>query len=658
MTTILSPPALPPQAQLGQAALAAVLLTQLPSELRQLVAGALLSGIVVGRDARGQTLLRTDAGIVTLRTPAPPPVGSAVMLEVQAVGTQVQAVILSITPSPPRTGTAAPGTPAPAQPPPAAAAQPQVPGHAPAAPGTISVAPGITTAPTLTAFVIAPSANPSTTVAAAPTAPSTGSPATVFPSPQTQPGQAPITASATPTLSPPASPPAAADPSNTGPLLVTSVTAETSGPAGAAPTSPSTTTPSAPSLAGPPANEAPTRVAVAQADLAYRTAAGSAPLPPPSPASDAAVPPAPRPLAAAGAAAAPSLNPQGAAEIIARGDGPSPAPSGTAPVVPTKPLPVGTQVQLRLISTEAGMPNAPIPPPASSAPGETAIIPATVVGRVASGLTVVDTPLGRLAVPLSNAMPQVEPGARLWFATTGAGSPPTGLAMANPPAVLRASQAALAHDWPALKATLATLSDATQPTVRQLIEQALPRPGPRLAVQILSYIANGAAPDAHALLGGPALNVLERAGRGDLIARLDTDLAEMTKLSAASASEWRVAFVPICAGDMIHQLRVFTRRRRASTPRRDDAGKRFVVECDFTEFGPVQLDGLLNKPSLDLILRTHDDLPQSVQSDLGRLFAGSCSAAGLSGRLAFQSATTFPVSPLDEILGAGSALLV
>jgi hypothetical protein len=656
MTTILSPPALLPQAQLGQAALAAVLLTQLPSELRQLVAGALLSGIVVGRDARGQTLLRTDAGIVSLRTPAPPPVGSAVMLEVQVVGTQVQAVILSITPPPPRTGTAAPGTPAPAQPPTAAAAQPQVPAPAPAPPGTISVAPGITTAPTLTAFVIAPSATPSTTVAAAPTATSSASPATVLSSPQPHSAPAPITVSASPILSSPASPPAAADPRNAGPLLVTSATAETSGPAGAAPTLPSTTTPSAPSPVHPTANEAPTRVAVAQADLAYRTAAGSAPLPPPSPASDAAVPPAPRPLVTA--AAAPSLNLQGAAEIISRDDGPPPAPSGTAPVVPSKPLPVGTQIQLRLVSTAAGMPNAPIPPPASSAPGETAIIPAIVVGRVASGLTVVDTPIGRLAVPLSNAMPQAEPGARLWFATAGVGSPPTGLATASPPAVLRASQAALAHDWPTLKATLATLSAATQPTIRQLIEQALPRPGPRLAVQILSYIANGAAPDAHALLGGPALTVLERAGRGDLIARLDTDLAEMTKLSAASASEWRVAFVPICAGDMIHQLRVFTRRRRASTPRRDDAGKRFVVECDFTEFGPVQLDGLLNKPSLDLILRTHDDLPQAVQIDLGRLFAGSCGAAGLSGRLAFQSAATFPVSPLDEILGAGSALLV
>ena len=146
MTIIPPSPVSAPSAPTAPSGQPTAVLTQLPGALP--TAGTVITGTVVGRDNQGQTLLQTDAGIVAFKTAAALTVGSQVSLQVQAVGNQLQAVILSALAA----GTKAP-TGSSATRPPAAG------GTASATPAT-TIASSVSTGSVLTATVIGPSGGP------------------------------------------------------------------------------------------------------------------------------------------------------------------------------------------------------------------------------------------------------------------------------------------------------------------------------------------------------------------------------------------------------------------------------------------------------------------------------------------------------------------
>ena len=89
------------------------------------------------------------------------------------------------------------------------------------------------------------------------------------------------------------------------------------------------------------------------------------------------------------------------------------------------------------------------------------------------------------------------------------------------------------------------------------------------------------------------------------------------------------------------------------TARETIDASRFVVECEHSEFGPVQLDGLMHERRMDLIVRTHEPLPADMERDILVLFGESCTGLNLAGQLFFQAVPVFPVNPLDDFGGRG-----
>ncbi len=75
-------------------AIAAV--TNLPRSLANLTAGAVINGVVEERQGKGLIVLRTERGALTIHTPLPLKIGSEVTLQLQSLGTQMQAIILSV----------------------------------------------------------------------------------------------------------------------------------------------------------------------------------------------------------------------------------------------------------------------------------------------------------------------------------------------------------------------------------------------------------------------------------------------------------------------------------------------------------------------------------------------------------------------------------
>ena len=352
---------------------------------------------------------------------------------------------------------------------------------------------------------------------------------------------------------------------------------------------------------------------------------------------------APPPPQAPAAQLAPAVQNKPVAQIVA-------TVVSTPPTTPQSPpplAPTGTSVQLRLLPDAPPTNAAPPAPPNTAQPGTnvatpTAPVVAKIVAHLPGGQTLLETPIGRLAAIWPPGLPRPAEGTTLAVELK---LPPVPSKAAAEAATLRTGLP-LAREWPTLKEALKTLGESEPALARRLIDEALPRPGPRLALQIMSYLATDRT-DARALLGENIANALERAGKGEILQRLDGDLKEMQR-QAAAPGDWRVAYVPFQDGGELRQMRIFARREEQKDKRSRDA-KRFVVEVEFSELGDVQIDGLMRKPKLELMLRTHKQIPADLRDEIELVFLDGCTLAGLAGKIYFQAGERFPVNPLEEI---------
>jgi hypothetical protein len=305
----------------------------------------------------------------------------------------------------------------------------------------------------------------------------------------------------------------------------------------------------------------------------------------------------------------------------------------------------GAQLQLRFIGALPTLASAL----ASAGNGQ---LVATVIGQTPGGQTIVDTAAGHLAMTLPpNA--NVGNGRSVAFELI---SVVAGAAAESLDPVLAPQRAlpGLGHEWPALKAVLNALLPLNAPLAQQVMEMSTARPeSQQFLRQVLSFISSPAS-DVRTLLGHTAMATLEQAGHGELTMRLDADLREMNRLNS-SPTDWRMFFVPMMETNELRQLRVFTRKKKSGGDVGRDGGGRFIVEIEFEELGPLQLDGLVQKPRIDLILRSHAQLTPEMQHGITDVFNNTCAAAGLAGKLFFQATPLFPVSPLDEMTRSSGA---
>ncbi|MEE9140080.1 MAG: hypothetical protein V3U18_04820 [Alphaproteobacteria bacterium] len=548
MSTVGPPSALPPIPG-PVAPTPAASVTNLPPGLANLTAGAIINGVVTGRDNRGHTLVRTPNGNLTLATALALSTGSTLSLQVQTVGTQVQFVVLSVDEQPVAQGVERTDS---AAPPPVEA----VAGRGGAAQQQARPPVTVTIGTVLTA-----------TVAAAPGSATAAALSGVV---AAAPGSAAATA-----LS------------------------------GAVPATPGSATP-APSGAVPA-----------------------------TPGSAAA---APSGAADATAAAAPAGGPVG-------------APQGAAtPAVPATPPDVGSRMSLRIVAIDADTSVGPqgLLRAATADRPNAPLIAATVATPDAAGQVRLQTPLGLLTLSTKALLP---PSAHVVVELLGLVQPPEAAGFFGPVGA-QGAQLTLDRDWPALTEALRALGRTDAGLAQNVIDNVIPRPGSGLAASILFLLSALRGGNIRGWLGEPMLQVLERAGHSNLVARLGEDFTQMSRLATEPATgDWRTWLIPIHDGLAPHLVRLFVKRppRRNAEDDEHDAGTRFLVEADLSRLGPLQLDGLVKPKHFDLIVRSHAVLPRDVRRGISTIFHDALAATGFSGGIAFQATPTFAVAPIKEI---------
>jgi hypothetical protein len=154
----------------------------------------------------------------------------------------------------------------------------------------------------------------------------------------------------------------------------------------------------------------------------------------------------------------------------------------------------------------------------------------------------------------------------------------------------------------------------------------------------LSALSGG---DMNRWLGSQALQALKTAGREGLLARLGQDFEQLGRLADNPGSEWRLFSIPLLDGDQVRQLRFFLRHGQQDGDGdgndEDEEKTRFVVEVALSSLGDLQLDGLVRKKRLDLILRSRAPLPAFMRRDIMQIFHDANEITGYRGSIGFQS---------------------
>lgn len=285
--------------------------------------------------------------------------------------------------------------------------------------------------------------------------------------------------------------------------------------------------------------------------------------------------------------------------------------------------------------------------------GETKVANA-VAGRVISsppgGPTVIQTQGGTLSMSGVGAL---RPGTRIVLVPQNAAQHPGGASSNTAPALTGVATA-----WTALEDAHAILTAATSPNGTPLAATTIPGTGPHLTTALaffMNALFHGSFQD---WIGRDAHRVLETGNKRELLARLSDDFAHVSRLAGESpGSEWRIAVLPLLDDGILHQIRLYLRRRENDDgDNTGDAGTRFVVEASLTRLGPVQLDGLVRPNRFDLMVRTRDALPPHMRADITELFGNANREFGARGRIDFQVHDTFPVRPLDDIAEPAAGL--
>jgi hypothetical protein len=419
-------------------------------------------------------------------------------------------------------------------------------------------------------------------------------------------------------------------------------------------TAPSASSGATPEQAGTPVTTRLTEGSVVQAVVTRGTAAAA-----PAPGGAAAPAPggAPNPPAAA-QEVVPSQTPTAAAATAETAQPSATTANAAATPAPQTGTPIltsGANLTLRVLTVAPPEGELPASFTLAAAPGAgqagNPLLVASVSGHQPSGAPIVSSEAGDIV--LSNA-PSLPNGSRLLLEVLDLHTPVAGNAPSSP-------FSPLSGRWEALNEALATLQRVDPALAHQVAQMIVPNPGPRLAGTMLFFLSAVFSSDIRRFFGADSLRQLDRAS-GRLGDRLTHDIGQAQRTATDSTGQaWRLYLIPILTDEGLEQLRFMLRRNEDDGEAGGDggdSGSRFMIEVNMSRLGPFQFDGLTRKKHVDLMVRTHQELPKSMREDIRSIFGNTITALGFTGTIGFRAVEKFEISPIEETAETHKDLMV
>lgn len=359
--------------------------------------------------------------------------------------------------------------------------------------------------------------------------------------------------------------------------------------------------------------------------------------------------------AAPGAASAPAPVPQGGPPATPAAGLPSQPPQAAASAAGA---PAGTQgsaspllsgganLTLRVVTVAPPggvlQPGIPLAGPAGGS-----MLVASVTGHQPGGAPIASSAGGEIV--LTNA-PPMPVGSRLLLEVLDLRLPAPG----EPGALSQ-----FGTRWEALNDALAALQRLDPALARQVAEMMVPTPGPRLAGSMLFFLSAVLSGDVRRFLGADAMRQLGRAP-GAIGDRLARDFAQAQRTATdGNGQDWRLILVPVLTDEGLEQLRFMLRQNDDEAKETEaDPGTRFMIEVTMSRLGDFQFDGLTRDKHVDLVIRTHQELPETMRDDIRSIFANTITALGFTGMIGFRAVPKFETSPVEDIADGHRDLMV
>ncbi|MCW9034372.1 MAG: hypothetical protein OQJ97_09140 [Rhodospirillales bacterium] len=320
-----------------------------------------------------------------------------------------------------------------------------------------------------------------------------------------------------------------------------------------------------------------------------------------------------------------------------------------------KALPPGMQMQVRIsnvsqptsetgsqASSLAGQTKSTTVPttqgaPASSTSAVPTLLNGQVTGSTPQGQTLVQTPLGLLALETKAPL---SVGSRITLEISAQ-------------QVLQKAAAPLQQGQgqnlflPRLGEALEVLNEFSPGLARQVISSTIPRPDAALGNTMVFFLTALRVGTFRNLIGESAFRILDSKGKAGLAGRVGEDFkASIKTVNDPLTGDWRVALVPLLQGNQLGDLRISFREQgheNSKGDEKDKEGTRFIIDVALERFGRIQFDGLAKekKKHFDLIIRTEEAMPANIRKDINGIFTKSCEAQGITAQLVFQVTPKF-----------------
>ncbi|OUS18827.1 hypothetical protein A9Q97_00195 [Rhodospirillales bacterium 47_12_T64] len=168
----------------------------------------------------------------------------------------------------------------------------------------------------------------------------------------------------------------------------------------------------------------------------------------------------------------------------------------------------------------------------------------------------------------------------------------------------------------------------------------IPHQGSALTSGILLFLNAIKAGPNRPWVGQDTLSLLRSAGNTELAQQLTNENATLSRPLETSQGDWRMTQLPILHEGILEKANLFVRDRESGSqkgkkPEREEA-TRFKLEVEMSRDGDMQFDGLVKKNRFDLVVRSRESLPNTMQSRISDLFYGANEATGFTGRLTFE----------------------
>ena len=213
-------------------------------------------------------------------------------------------------------------------------------------------------------------------------------------------------------------------------------------------------------------------------------------------------------------------------------------------------------------------------------------------------------------------------------------------------------------EWESLRVSLNILLAQDPAQALSLLNNRFPAPNSQLGANLLFFLSAINGGNLDKWLGQDFRRSLEAAGHQNLLSRLDDDFANLVRIhSDTGGNDWKNLTFPFYDGQALQQIKMFYRHRQNSSPEGEEDSTRFLIELDLSKTGPIQLDGLFSKARFDLVLRSQMLLNEEMQQHIFDIFSTNLEITGLHGKLDFKRTIPFPVHPTEEWENTSSDIL-